>query len=519
MAIDLLQIQDYIVLIVYTVLMALIGAIYGFVVRESGAYIKGSGAIPWPIVGISNFMTLFSTFMFVAYAGMAYRYGLSAVIIYLTMIPACVIGAMLSSRWRRTGHSTAMEYLEMRFGLSVRQILSWASMIMRVLDNMVRLYALGVFVSAVTPLDVLSAIVVSGFIIIFFTVLGGSWSVAVISTVQSVILVIITAAMVPLSLLETGGLNCVMSSIQDHFDPFNGPSGMPWWMLAYTLMVVIKTNSNAAYIQKQYCVRDEKHAMKSAILTCILFVIFTPVFLFPAIVAPVVLPGLEDPEMSYVAMSVKLLPHGMMGIMFASMFAATMSTLTAELNSMSGIFTIDIYKRLLNKGADDSRMLAVARLSTLMFGVLVIAGAGFTVFMGGSFEANKIFSSVFAIPLGLPVILGIVSRRANSTNVIVSILGGVAMGVTMNVCPSVSWETATVLETAICLLLLFVPMPCRGSADKKKDVEEFFKLLKTDIKEESKPALPSKMGKVTRFTLIMSLAIVAILFTVAWLLG
>lgn len=48
MAIDLLQIQDYIVLIVYTVLMALIGAIYGFMVRESGAYIKGSGAIPWP---------------------------------------------------------------------------------------------------------------------------------------------------------------------------------------------------------------------------------------------------------------------------------------------------------------------------------------------------------------------------------------------------------------------------------------------------------------------------------------
>lgn len=46
MAIDLLQIQDYIVLIVYTVLMALIGAINGFVVRESGAYIKGSGAIP-----------------------------------------------------------------------------------------------------------------------------------------------------------------------------------------------------------------------------------------------------------------------------------------------------------------------------------------------------------------------------------------------------------------------------------------------------------------------------------------
>ena len=40
MTIDLLQIQDYIVLIVYTVLMALIGAIYGFVVRESGAYIR-----------------------------------------------------------------------------------------------------------------------------------------------------------------------------------------------------------------------------------------------------------------------------------------------------------------------------------------------------------------------------------------------------------------------------------------------------------------------------------------------
>lgn len=519
MAIDLLQIQDYIVLIVYTVLMALIGAIYGFVVRESGAYIKGSGAIPWPIVGISNFMTLFSTFMFVAYAGLAYKFGITAVVVFWTMIPACLVGTLLSSRWRRTGASTAMEYLETRFSLPVRQISSWAGMVVRILDNMVRLYALGVFVSAVTPLDTWAAIAVSGLVIVLFTILGGAWSISVMSTVQAVILVIITAAMVPLSLKEVGGLENAMGTIPDHFDPLNGPSGIPWWMFAYTIMIIIKTNSNWAYIQKQYCVRNEAMAVKSTALTCLLFVIFTPIFLFPAVIAPLIIPGIDNPEMSYVMVSAKLLPRGMMGIMFASMFAASMSTLNTELNSMSGVFTVDVYKRLMNRDAADGRLLKVARISTLIFGFAIIVGSLFIIYFGGTFDANKILSSVFAVPLGLPVVIGIISRRPNSTNVIAAIFGGMIFGMVMNSCTNLPWEHVTLMEIALCMILLFVPMPCRGSADKKKDVEEFFKLLKTDIKEESKPALPSKMGKVTRFTLIMSLAIVAILFTVAWLLG
>jgi Na+/proline symporter len=57
----------------YMLLMAGIGLLFKWYVKDINAYIKGSGTIPWVAAGISNFMALFSTFVFVAYAGIAYE--------------------------------------------------------------------------------------------------------------------------------------------------------------------------------------------------------------------------------------------------------------------------------------------------------------------------------------------------------------------------------------------------------------------------------------------------------------
>ena len=67
-----LETLDYLAIILYLFLMAGIGLFFKWYVKDINAYIKGSGTIPWMVAGISNFMALFSTFVFVAYAGIAY---------------------------------------------------------------------------------------------------------------------------------------------------------------------------------------------------------------------------------------------------------------------------------------------------------------------------------------------------------------------------------------------------------------------------------------------------------------
>lgn len=146
-----LQELDYWAIGVYILLMAGIGLSFGWFIKDVGAYFKGNGTIPWVMATVTNFMGLFSTFVFVAYAGIAYEYGLVSVTVFWSTVPACIIGSLwLGGRWRRTGCVTPIEYLEQRYSFSVREIMTWVGLLVRLLDNMVRLYAIGVFITGVT---------------------------------------------------------------------------------------------------------------------------------------------------------------------------------------------------------------------------------------------------------------------------------------------------------------------------------------------------------------------------------
>lgn len=507
-----LQLLDYVAVGVYLVLMALVGVLFGYLVKDSGSYFKGGGAIPWLMASITNFMGLFSTFVFVAYAGIAYEHGLVSITVFWVFVPSCLIAAaFLAKRWRRVGKTSPMEYLETRYNGKVRQAMSWMGLIMRFLDNMVRLYAIGIFITAVTPLSLEWSIVISGFIVTTFNLFGGIWSVSLMSTIQFVIMILVTTVLLPLSLGEAGGLANMAEKMPDNMTWFNGPKGQAFWLSVYCIMTIIKQNENWTFIQKFYCVRDEKAAVKSALFTGLLFLVFTPVFLLPAVAGPLVLGSIDNPEMSYVALSSKLLPVGIMGIMFSSMFAATMSSLNAEYNVMSGVVTHDIYKRLFKPQADDKELLKVARWSTLAIGVVMTLGA---LLINGNtaFEANKLFTGIMAIPLGIPLILGIIVKRPDSRAAFLTIVVGVLIGVIVNLIPGLSWEMGTFIEMILILVIYFFPYRKSESAEKKAEVAAFFKQLKTPIKEEDKPVITASYKGVIYSIFIFSFVVSGLLF-------
>jgi SSS family transporter len=512
-----LQQLDYWAIVIYMSLMAGIGLFFGWFIKDAGAYLKGSGTIPWIVAGISNFMALFSTFVFVAYAGIAYDDGLVAVTVMLTTVPACIIASvLLAKRWRRLQLVSPIEYLEIRFNVSVRQIVAWGGIIMRLLDNMVRLYAIGIFLTVVTPLSLNQAIIMTGVVVTLFTIVGGLWAVTVMGTVQFVVLICATLILLPLSLNEAGGLSNIYAKIPEHLHWFNGPKGAPVWLMIYCLMVIIKYNENWTFIQRFFCVRDEKSAVKVGYLTAALFFIFPIVFLLPAIAAKVVIPDLENSEMAYVAISAKLLPTGLMGVMIASMFAATMSSLTAEYNVISSVLTTDIYKRIFKKDVTDAQMLKAAKIFTLITGTLVLLGAIFVTEFGGAFEANKLFTGIFAIPIGIPLILGIILKKPTPKGAIFTVFVGAITGVVLNLFPQfLSWEKATLIETIICILIFVLS----GYIKVKNPiymirVNNFFEQIKTPIKESEKPNIDPKFKSALNGLFAISLSVSGILFLI-----
>ena len=470
-------------------LVAGIGIFLGRFIRTIEDYLKGGSVIPWAAAGISNYMGLFSTFVFVAYAGIAYTHGLVALTILWSTVPACIVAAtLLAGRWRRAGILTPVEFLETRFNASTRQVFSWGGLAFRLLDNMVRLYAFGLFLSTATSLDLRTSVLAAGVVSLAYTVVGGLWAVVVTDVVQFVILIFTTVLMLPLSLRAAGGLGAMTARLPDHFSLTNGPNGTFWFLAAYYVMVTIKYNGNWAFIQRFYSVRDEAAARKSAFLMAGLFFVSAPVFLLPPIAARVALPALANPEMAYAAMALHVLPPGIMGLMVAAMFAATMDSLGSEYNVMSGVVTRDIYVRLVRPGATAAQQVRVARVATFVTAAIMIVGALFIGRVGGAFEANKLFTGLFAIPMTVPLVFGLLLRGPRPWGAMATVVTGIACGLLLNASKALSWEAATLVEIGVCVAtILLSGVVGRASAEYRARVAAFFTRLATPVAEDAKP--------------------------------
>lgn len=508
-----LQTLDYVAIGIYMLIMAGMGLSLGYFVKDVSDYFKGGSAIPWYIGGISNFMSLFSAFVFVAYAGIAYEHGFVAVTVIWCTVPATIIGALVFAKiWRRADIASPVEFLEERFSPAVRQLFSWGGLGFRVLDNMVRLYAIGVFLAAATPLGLETSIFLAGSVVVLYTVVGGLWAVVMTDVVQFVVLITATFILVPLSFSAAGGWEGIAAVRPDQLSFLNGPKGEFFFLLVYYLMFVIKNNGSWAFIQRFYSVRDEAAGRKMGLLTAALFFIFPALWLLPPLLAPAILPGLADPEMAYVAVALELLPAGVMGIMLAAMFAATMSSLDSEYNVMASVVTRDIYQRLLAPDAGPDQLMRSARYATLLVGALIIVGALFVERFGGAFEASKLFTGLFAIPLVIPILLGVLVPRATAAGATASLLSGVTTGLVLNFLPQVSWEVATAITILVGTVVFLASMLLPMEEAARTRVQYFFQKLRTPVAATEKPAIAPEFGQMLLLLFVVSLAAVGVLF-------
>jgi SSS family transporter len=487
---------DYAAIGIYLALMAVVGGVLGLYVKNVKEYFAGGNAVPWHLGAVSNYMTMVSTFVFVAHAGVAYTDGLVAVVILWSAVPATLLGtAFLAHRWRRAGLVTPVEYLEQRYSSAVRQITSWGGVCFRLLDNMVRLYALGVFVSGTLGCTLGQAIAVSGGIVVVYTMIGGLWAVVVTDAVQCAILLMITSVMVPLALNAVGGFGALTAALPDHFTWNHGSKGGFWFLFVYYAMVLIKYNGNWAFIQRFYCTKDERAARKMGLMSAVLFLVCPILFLLPAIAARVLVPDLANPEEAYVSVCKRLLPPGAMGLMIAAMLSATMSTLSAEYNVTAGVLTRDIYRRLFRPQADNREQMRVARLMTVAIGALIVCGATQVQRFGGAFEVNKTLMGLIGVPLVVPLLCGVLWRRPKPWGAVAAIVSGIGAGLLFLRCPWLCWEKATFYQMLVCLGVLFLSAPGESrSAAYRQRVTAFFRRLATPVSESEGTADAAPRG-------------------------
>ena len=108
-------------------------------------------------------------------------------------------------------------------------------------------------------------------------------------------------------------------------------------------------------------------------------------------------PDAETNDNNYVFLSfvTKYLPQGLIGLLIAIIFLASMGSTSSALNSLASTTVIDIYKRLVNPNASDEKYLSVSRWTTIIWGVFCILMALYASKMGNLIEAVNILGSLF----------------------------------------------------------------------------------------------------------------------------
>ncbi|MFN4083946.1 MAG: sodium:solute symporter family transporter [Bacteroidia bacterium] len=115
-------------------------------------------------------------------------------------------------------------------------------------------------------------------------------------------------------------------------------------------------------------------------------------------------PSADGNDTNYIFLTfvLKYFPAGLLGLLIAAMFAASMSSTSSELNALAGTFVIDVYKRSLHKNASDKHYLKASKIATLLWGVFAIAVAMFANKLGSLIEAvNQLGSLFYGTILGI----------------------------------------------------------------------------------------------------------------------
>ncbi|OJX91075.1 MAG: sodium transporter [Paludibacter sp. 47-17] len=425
-----MQVLDYLFILLFVILILVVGIVFARVGgKDMKSFFAAGGALPWPISGLSLFMGFFSAGTFVVWGSIAYSLGWVSVTIQWTMaVAGVVVGVLIATKWHKTKILTVAEYITVRLGMPVQKMYTYLFLLVSLFTSGSFLYPVARIVEVSTGLSLVTSIIVLGVICIIYVSIGGLWAVVITDVLQFIVLTAAVFIVVPLSFDRVGDIQTFVNAVPDHFfDWLNGEYTLGF-IIAFGIYNIIFLGGNWAYVQRYTSVGKVGDARKVGILFGLLYIISPVLWMIPPMLYRVVNPGLSglNDEGAYLLMCKEVLPAGMLGMMLGGMIFATASSLNSTLNISSGVFTNDIYKLLYPKSSD-KQLIRVARISTIVFGMLAILVALLVPLMGGIVNTVISVAAITGVPLYLPVIWTLFSRRQTGTSVLITTLSSLAI--------------------------------------------------------------------------------------------
>jgi Na+/proline symporter len=374
--------------------------------------------------------------VFVAYAAVAYTHGFTMFTWWALPVGIVIIASagIFPVYWVRLRKKlmiqSPLEYLSIRYDLKTQQIIAWTGVLLKTFDVGAKWAAIGILLKVVADIPMTTGILISGIVTLVYVTVGGLWGVIVTDFIQFLVQILGGLVMFVLVLDRLGGWHAVTGIWQQlppgHGALFNDPY-TPAFVAVMFFLYFLSYNGGSWSLATRYISSpSEKEASKAAWLSGLLYLIWPVILFFPMWAAPLIIPGLERPDESYGWLMLKILPQGMVGLVIASLFAATMGMTSSDVNTNAAVITRDILPVLSERFRKDEQSLRTARITTFLFTLAtIIVALNYERFGGVLGLIVKWFAALLG-PTSMPLLFGLLPafRRCGPAAAIASIVAG-----------------------------------------------------------------------------------------------
>lgn len=472
---NLLDTKDYIVFLVYFVIVAAYG-LYIYNKKKSAStgskdYFLAEGSLTWWAIGASLIASNISAEQFIGMSGSGFKMGL-AIATYEWMAAATliVVAVFFIPVYLKNKISTMPQFLSQRYNSTVAMIMAVFWLLLYVVVNLTSILYLGALaVSSISGFSLefcMYAIAVFAIII----TLGGMKVIGYTDVIQVFFLILggLATTYLALNLVSDHygtkgifeGYNLMTSKASEHFHMILKPENenyidLPGLSVLVGGMWIVNLNYWGCnqYITQRALGADLKTARGGILFAAFLKLLMPIIVVLPGIAAYVlykdgafqsemVQGGSVNPDRAYPVL-LNLLPAGLKGLSFAALTAAVVASLAGKANSIATIFTLDIYKKVIKTDATEKNLVVTGKITivvAMILGVLIAPHLGID--KKGGFQYIQEYTGFVSPGIFAMFILGFFWKKTTSDAALFATIGGFLLSLVLKFLPGwtdLSW--------------------------------------------------------------------------------
>lgn len=465
---------DYVVFVAYACLIMAVGLLAS---RKKGGekdtkdYFLAGNSLSWWAIGASVIASNISAEQFIGMSGSGFAIGLGiASYEFIAAASLIVVAVFFLPIFLRENIYTMPEFLELRYGHSVKVMMSFFWLLVFIFINLTSILYLGALaINKVVEVPMFWSIVCLAVFAGVYAIYGGLKAVALTDMVQVIFLIggglITTYIALDFYSGHNGivlGLEKLIKNVPDKFDMILDKSNPNYKFLpgigvicgGLWVSALYYFGCNQYIIQRALAGKSLKEAQMGLVFAGFLKLILPLIVVIPGIVAFALNADIDKPDQAYPWLIHNFIPNGIKGITFAALVAAIVSSLASMINSISTIFTMDLYRNF-HKSASEGTLIRSGRSFGAASLVVAMAITPLLSDLEQAFQFIQEFTG-FVSPGALAIfVMGFYWKRSEQRGAIAAAVGSFVFSTVFMYClPGVSFIDRMGIVFLLCVLLI-----------------------------------------------------------------